>query len=236
MKEGSDDLATWPAKRRAETDPACARSICGKGGDGDLLALRTLFLLAMMLSHQQAGWRHIHHLSALHHAGRNVGQVRLALLTAFHGMDHHLIGTRREHQRFPPMALLTTGLLAALFAQILGLTAEPIRRGRQVAIMAVFGQLILQRFHLLSELRHLLLLHAELPFQQRDLLLLSFDQFSLHADRFLVHAGLLSQQPILLSQVDQFFCCCHALTLHTFVGFGKSLGGPALRMVSEAAK
>ncbi len=32
------------------------------------------------------------------------------------------------------------------------------------------------------------------------------------ADRFLLHAGLLSQQPILLSQVDQFFFCRHALS------------------------
>ena len=64
---------------------------------------------------------------------------------------------------------------------------------------------------------------TEFPFQQRDLLLLSIDQFLLQADRFLVQAGLLSQQPILVSQVDQFFFCCHALTLHAFVGFGKSL-------------
>ena len=44
----------------------------GKRGDGDLLALRTLFLLAVMLPYQQTGWRYIHHLSALHHAWRDV--------------------------------------------------------------------------------------------------------------------------------------------------------------------
>ena len=43
--------------------------LCGKGGDGDLLALRTLFLLAVMLPYQQTGWWHIHHLPPLHHAG-----------------------------------------------------------------------------------------------------------------------------------------------------------------------
>jgi hypothetical protein len=52
---------------------------------------------------------------------------------------------------------------------------------------------------------------------QRDLLLLSIGQVSLHAD-------LLSQQPILVSQVNQFFVCCHALTLHVCAGCGKSLG------------
>ena len=86
-----------------------------------------------------------------------------------------------------------------------------------MAIVAIFGQPFLLRFHLLSELGQLLLLHAQSPFQQRD-------QFLLQADRFLLQAGLLSQQPILVSQVDQFFFFCHALTLHAFVGFGKSLG------------
>ena len=86
-----------------------------------------------------------------------------------------------------------------------------------MAIVAIFGQPFLQRFHLLGELGQLLLLHAQFPFQQRDLLLLSSDQF-------LLQAGLLSQQPILVSQVDQFFFCCHVLTLHAFADFGKSLG------------
>jgi hypothetical protein len=149
------------------------------------------------------------HLSALHHAGRDLPQVRLALLTAFHAMHHHLIETRREQQRFAGVALLTTRLLPAFFAQTLGLTAETIRGGGQVAIVAIFGQL--------------LLLPAQFPLQQRDLLLLSIDQCLLQADRFLLQTGLLSQQPILVSQVDQFFFCRHALTLHAFAGFGKSL-------------
>ena len=86
-----------------------------------------------------------------------------------------------------------------------------------MAMVAIFGKPVLQRFHLLSELGQLRLLQAQFPFQQRDLLLLPIDQC-------LLQAGLLSQQPILVSQVDQFFCCCHALTLYAFVGFGKPLG------------
>jgi hypothetical protein len=35
---------------------------------------------------------------------------------------------------------------------------------------------------------------------------------------------LLSQQPILFSQVNQFFFGCHALTLHASAGVSKSLG------------
>ena len=67
-----------------------------------------------------------------------------------------------------------------------------------MAIVAIFGEPLLQRFHLCCELGDLLLLQAEFPFQQGDLLLLSIDQF-------LLQAGLLLQQPILLSQLNQFF-------------------------------
>ena len=170
-----------------------------------------------MLLHNQTGWRHIHHLPTLYRDGGNMCQIRLTPLTAFHRMHYHLIGTRREHQRFAGVALLTAWLLSALLAQALGLTAETIRRGGQVAIVAIFGQPFVQRLHLLSEPGHLLLLQAKFPFQQRDLLLLS-------SDRFLLQAGLHSQQPILLSELLQFFVCCHALTLHAFASFGKSLG------------
>jgi hypothetical protein len=53
--------------------------------------------------------------------------------------------------------------------------------------------------------------------------LLSADQLPLQADRFLVQTNLLSQQPILVSQMDQLFFLCHALTLHAGRGFGRSL-------------
>ena len=62
-----------------------------------------------------------------------------------------------------------------------------------MAIVAIFGQPVLQRFHLLGDLSQLLLLPAQFPFQQRDLLLLSIDQCLLQADRFSLQAGLLSQ-------------------------------------------
>jgi hypothetical protein len=165
-----------------------------------------------MLSHQQTDWRHIHHLPPLQAAGRNLPQVRLALLTAFHRMHQHLIGTGREQQRLASVALLPPWLLAALLAQTLGLTAEPIRGGGQVAIVAVFGQSLLQGLHLRREVSDLLLLQAEFPFQQADLFLLPTQQF-------LLQAGLLSQQPILLSKLNHFFFCCHACTLPTFEEF-----------------
>ncbi len=102
--------------------------------------------------------------------GEDMGQVCLTLLTAWHRVHHHLIGTRREQQGIAWVGLLTAWLLSAFLAQALGLMAEPIRRRGQVAMVAIFGQL--------------LLLQAEFSFQQHDLLLL--------------YASLLSLQPLLV--------------------------------------
>src|SRR6266566_2315526 len=67
----------------------------------------------------------------------------------------------------PTMSCLSTGLLAARFAQALGRTYKPIGGGRQIAIMAIFGLLPLERFEALLqrvdqplELCHALLLQA----------------------------------------------------------------------------
>jgi hypothetical protein len=193
-----------------------------KSGDGDLLAVGTLFLLALMFLHHHPTRRHLHHLSPLQPTHRNLPQVRLTVVTVFDRMNNHLIGTRREPQRTAPVAFLPSWLLAALLAQALGLTAEAIRRGRQVAIVAIFAHLLLQRFHLHSELAQLLLLPSHLPLQQRDLFLLLPDEFRLLTDRCLLHPGLLSQLSILLSQLDDFFCS-HAFTLHLSTSLGKSL-------------
>jgi hypothetical protein len=63
------------------------------------------------------------------------------------------------------------------------------RGGWQRAILAVFGQLLLQPFDFFGQLFELL-----------------------------------TQLAIFLSQVDQFFSCCHTLTLPHLMRFGKSPG------------
>ena len=192
-------------------------------GGGDLLASRTLFALRLMLLHKQAGCWHIHHLSPFDGMGSNLGQILLAVLTAVDRMDDHLVRSWREQQGPAWVTLLSAGVLATFLAQTPGLTHETIRRWGQVAIVTVFGQSLLQSFHLLAQLANLLLLQAAFSFQQADLLLQPINQLLLQADRFLLQAGLLSQQPILLSKLGQFFFC-HALTLHGGDSFGKSLG------------
>jgi hypothetical protein len=193
-----------------------------EGGGGDLLAVGTLFALRLMLLHEQAGRWHIHHLSTFDGIGSNLSQILLAVLTAVDRMDDHLVRSWREHQGPAWVTLLSACFLATFLAQTLGLTHEPIRRWGQVTVVAVFRQSLLQPFHLLAQLGDLLLLPAAFSFQQGDLLLQPIDQLLLQADRFVLQVGLLSQQPLLLSKLGQFFFC-HTLTLHGVGSFGKSL-------------
>jgi hypothetical protein len=194
-----------------------------ESGGADLLASRTLFALRLMLLHEQAGCWHIHHLPSFDGMSCNLNQIPLAVLTALDRMDDHLVRSGREQQGSARVTLLSPWFLAAFLAQTPGLTPETIRRGGQVTIVAIFRQSLLQPFHLLAQLGHLLLLQAAFSFQQADLLLQPINQLLLQADRFLLQAALLSQQPILLSKLGQFFLC-HALTLHAIASFGKSLG------------
>jgi hypothetical protein len=107
------------------------------------------------------------------------------------------------------MPLLASRLLCACLAQTFGAPHEPIRRRGQVAIVAVFCQL-------LSQQRDLLLQQVLLLFQHAKVLLVLLDEV-------LVHLGLFSEQTIFFSQMEQFFFLSHALTLHFFAPFDKSL-------------
>ena len=72
-----------------------------------------------------------------------------------------------------------------------------------MAIVAVFGQTRLQLLHLFGQ---------------------GGDLFLLQENGLALRLNLLLQQPLLLSKLDQFFFCCHTLTLTDFWGVGKSLG------------
>lgn len=115
------------------------------------------------------------------------------------------------------MARLSSWFLPTLLAQTLGLSYEAIRRRRQMTVVAIFPEPLLQHFDLLAQGLDLLLLQVALLFQQADVLLLVGDQFPLQAN-------LLSQQAIFFSKLSQLFFCCHALTLHGLAVFDKSLG------------
>jgi hypothetical protein len=140
----------------------------------------------------------------------------LTVSTSLDRVPDDFIWDLRQTQGVAFMTRLSTRLLAAFLAQTSGLPHEPIRGRGQVAIVAVFPQVLLQGFHLLRKQNDLLLLQAILLFQQANALLLLLDQLLLQSILFF-------QQAVLFSQVDQFFFLSHALTLHIFARFDKSL-------------
>jgi hypothetical protein len=188
-----------------------------KWRSADVLTHRTLFLVSAIFSNDQTRCWDIDDLSALDVTGWNCVHIVLAGFTVLNVLLQHFIWGRRPSQARSWMSWLPSRWLLALLAQAFRLADKTIRGRRQVTIVAVFGQLLLQRFHLPGQLFDLLLLQAVLLFQQADVLLLLINQF-------LLQATLLSQQAILFPKLDQFFFCCHALTLHGPSAFGKSLG------------
>ncbi len=161
----------------------------GKGGAGELVALRTLLLFSVMLAHHQAQRRHIDHLSTFDGCGPERVQVRLAVLASLDDMYDHFIRRCRKPQALARMARLSTRFLSALLAQALGLPPEPIRRGRQVAIVTVFGQPLFHGLQPLLQLRD-----QVVPL--RKLVISLLDLFAQHL--------------IFCSKLDQFFFWLHA--------------------------
>ena len=166
------------------------------------MTVGTLFVLALILPDHHPRRGDIHHLSALDRAGLHGLQVPLAMLAALHCLDDHLIWGRRELQALAGGTRLSSGLLAALFPQAPGLAHEAIRGGRQVTVVAVFGQPLFQRLEALLQLR---------------------DQFVPLRKLVVSLLDLFSQRLIFCSKLDQFFFC-YALTLQRVARFGKSLG------------
>ena len=109
----------------------------GKGGHRDVVALGTLFVLGLVLLHEHMRRRDIDHLSPFPTARRNRSQVLLARFTLLDLLEGHLIGSRRPLQGRPRMSWLPACFLLTLLAQTLGLAHKAVRRGGQVAIVAI---------------------------------------------------------------------------------------------------
>src|SRR5713101_4491140 len=186
-----------------------------KCGSGDLLAAGTLFLLGPIFPYHQTGQRHIHDLSTFSSTHCHCVQVVLAGLTLFYLQLNRLIWRGRELQARSRVSWLPSRLLLALLAQAFRLSSKPIRGRRQVAIMTVFGELVLQGFHLLAQAAHLLtvVLDQGTLLRQPRLLL---------RNEFVSLRQLFPQHLILFSQRDQFFFDRHARTLLVLTPFGKS--------------
>ena len=177
---------------------------CRKGSFGDTGAVRADFLLGLVLNDQQPFWGHIQDLTAFELQGHHRLQIGLALRTRLDLMHDDLIGSGHLKERIAFMACLCPWLLLALFAQAFGflLARKAIRGGRQVAIVAIFGQAL---FNLLQSgllVRHLL------------------TQFLIFCSQRRVFRA---QGSIFFSKVMQFFFLSHAATLLLFLPFGKGL-------------
>ena len=83
--------------------------------------------------------------------GRNLTQIPLAVLTAVDRMHDHRIRRGREDQGPAGVPPLSARLLATWLAQAPLLTPESIRRRRQVTIVTVFRQALLQLLHLCAK-------------------------------------------------------------------------------------
>jgi hypothetical protein len=166
-----------------------------------VVALGALFVLGLVLPHDHMSRRDIDHLSPFPTARRNRSQVLLARFTTLDWLESHLIGSRRPMQGRTRMSWLSACFLFALLAQTHGIAHKAAGGRRQVAIVAIFRQPILQGFHLLTQTGDLLLHLVDLliPLRQH-----------------------FTQDSILFSQVDELFFCRHARTLPGLKSFGKS--------------
>ncbi len=166
-----------------------------------MVALGALFVLGLVLPHDHTSRREIDHLSPFPAASRNRSQVLLARFTLLDLLEGDLIGSRRPLQGRTRMSWLPACFLLALRAQTLGLAHKAVRRRRQVAIVAIFREPILQGFYVLAQTGDLFLHLVDL--------LISLGQH-------------FTQDSILFSQVDEFFFCRHVRTLLGLKPFGKS--------------
>src|SRR6266566_2437734 len=183
--------------------------------DGDLLAVGALFLRGPIFLHHHTRRRQIQDLTPLSSTGCHHLQVLLASLTLFYWQLDDLIWRGRELQARSQVSWLPSRFLLALLAQAFRFAHKTIRGGRQVAIVAIFRELVSQSFHVLAQAAHLLLVvldHGVL-FREQCLLLL---------DKFVSLRQSFPQHLILFSQPDQFFFDRHARTFLGLTPFGKS--------------
>src|SRR5260370_32068212 len=184
-----------------------------------LLTIGAALLLHLVFDHYHALGRQINHLAALHLLTLNFAQVSLTVLAELHRVDNHLIGRGREHQGVPWMTGLPAGLLATWLAQTLGLPMKAVRGWRQMAVVAIFLQALLQGLHLPRQQLSLLL-------QSLNQALLLVDHRLLHVNCLLLQTGSFPQRLILFSQGDQFFFWCHGSTVLGSGLQGKSCSTP----------
>jgi hypothetical protein len=159
-------------------------------------------------------------------------QVVLASFAAFYLLLEDLIWRCRELQAPSWVSWLPARWLLALWAQAFRFAPKPIRGRRQVAIVAILREPLLQGFQLLAQAAHLLTVSLDQGLLLRQHLLLLLDDFVSLRQLF-------PQHRVLFSQSNQFFFDRHARTLPSLTPFGKSpayLGSYEFNMYVENVK
>src|SRR5260370_29874009 len=173
----------------------------GEGSSAHLSTRGAPFLFGLMLDHPMALAWQVNGLTRFYPRGHYSGEIRLAVGARRDGMTNDLIWAATPLDGFSRMIGWASWLVAACVAQASRflLARKPIRGGRQMTVVTVFGQSARQLLDLFFELFYLL-------FQRQ--------QFC--------HLGL--ESGIFFAQPLQFFFLRHSPTLTGFHWFGKSLG------------
>ena len=139
-----------------------------KAGSRQMKTGRTLFFFCPMFSHPEKFRRQVNDLASLCKGCWTGVQILLTVFAPLNRMHYYHIGSLHLLEVMPPMAFLSSWLFAAFLLQALGKTHEPIRRWRQVVVVAISGLLPLQYFHPIVQ-------HLDLPFQFPRVLLQTFN-------------------------------------------------------------
>ena len=129
-------------------------------------------------------------MAPFHLQARHLAQILLRVLAVVNRVHDHLLGRLRQLEGLSDMTGLSPWLLATFLAQTLGLSLKTIAGRRQVAVVAIFGQLGFQLADALAQSRHLL--------SQGAILLSELFQFFVFGHVCTLLAGSLLCKPLVL--------------------------------------
>jgi len=113
--------------------------------------MRADFLLSLILPDPQTRLWQIDDLPPFHVGRCHIVQILPTVLASLDHLQNTFIRGRRQAQAVTSMAFLPAGFLLAFASQTLWLAGASIRRGRQMASMAIFDQPFFQHLHPLQQ-------------------------------------------------------------------------------------
>jgi hypothetical protein len=179
--------------------------VFGKARQNQMETTRTTLAFGLTFDQRYPLGRQIAHPPSFQLHPLDHAQVVAAVVPLHNGMPDQLVRQLTQKQGSGSMTRLAPRLLSAFLGQALGLTPEPIRLRRQMAIVTVFRKMLLQL--LWQPLKQLLLIEQHILELQQEVL--SPDQVLVAHRSFLAVTG----PVIICSKQDQFYFCRHAATV-----------------------